>query len=316
MFDKLIDALVACTAFAAGLLATAGQALADEPIVTKAPAAALSTTSGACTSVWGFFVTDCPLSWYGVRLYGTIDAGGGYQTHGAPLDPNFAQGSSYLVQKMNRQAMWTLAPGALSTSAVGVLVDERFAPGWAFIGQLETSFDPYSLELSNSPYSIAGNRGVPLNLQTANNNSSRAGQFYNSVGYIGVNSDTFGTLTFFRQNALTLDAITAYDPMGGSYAFSALGFSSSNCGAGTQKPAALPPRSNTGSTSGRYASGRSLKSGAIIKTMARTGITKARLAVIYRSATSAGARRTFTRRNLQMGERRGEPLACGRSYQR
>ena len=232
MFDKLIDALVVCTAFAAGLLATAGQALADEPIVTKAPAAALSTTSGACTSVWGFFVTDCPLSWYGVRLYGTIDTGGGYQTHGAPLDPNFAQGSSYLVQKMNRQAMWTLAPGALSTSAVGVLVDEPFAPGWAFIGQLETSFDPYSLELSNSPYSIAGNRGVPLNLQTANNDSSRAGQFYNSVGYIGVNSDTFGTLTFFRQNALTLDAITAYDPMGGSYAFSALGFSSSNCGAG------------------------------------------------------------------------------------
>ena len=150
----------------------------------------------------------------------------------APLDPYFAQGSSYLVQKMNRQAMWTLAPGALSTSNVGILVDEPFAPGWAFIGQLEASFDPYSLELSNSPYSIAGNRGVPLNLQTANNDSSRAGQFYNSVGYIGVNSDTFGTLTFFRQNALTLDAITAYDPMGGSYAFSALGFSSSNCGAG------------------------------------------------------------------------------------
>jgi predicted porin len=232
MFDKLIAPLVVCTTFAAGLLATAGQALADEPIVTKAPAAALSTTSSACTSVWGFFVTDCPLSWYGARFYGTIDAGGGYQTHGAPLDPHFAQGSSYLVQKMNRQAMWTLAPGALSTSTVGVLVEEPFAPGWAFIGQLETSFDPYSLELSNSPYSIAGNRGVPLNLQTANNDSSRAGQFYNSVGYIGVNSDTFGTLTFFRQNALTLDAITAYDPMGGSYAFSALGFSSSNCGAG------------------------------------------------------------------------------------
>jgi predicted porin len=232
MFDKLTAPLVVCTTFAAGLLATAGQALANEPIVTKAPTAASSTTSSACTSVWGFFVTDCPLSWYGVRFYGTIDAGGSYQTHGAPFDPYFAQGSSYLVQKMNRQAMWTLAPGALSTSTVGVLVDEPFAPGWAFIGQLETSFDPYSLELSNSPSSIADNRGVPLNLQTANNDSSRAGQFYNSVGYIGVNSETFGTLTFFRQNALTLDAITAYDPMGGSYAFSALGFSSSNCGAG------------------------------------------------------------------------------------
>ena len=232
MFDKLRDALVVFMAFAAGVLAIAGPALADEAIVTKATAAALSTSSGACTSVWAFFITACPLSWYGVRLYGTIDTGAGYQTHGAPLDPNYAQGSSYLVQKMNRQAMWTLAPGALSTSAVGVLVDKPFAPGWAFIGQLETSFDPYSLELSNSPYAIAGNRGVPLNQQTAYSNSSRAGQFYNSLGYVGINSDTFGTITFFRVNALTLDAITAYDPMGGSYAFSALGFSSSNCGAG------------------------------------------------------------------------------------
>jgi predicted porin len=232
MFNKLKIALIVYVAFIAGLLVGAAQALADGPIVTKAPAAALPSPPTACTSAWSFFVTDCPLSWYGVRFYGTIDVGAGYQTHGAPLDPNYAQGSSYLVQKMNRQAMWTLAPGGLSTSAVGVLVDERFAPGWAFIGQLETSFDPYSLQLSDSPYAIAGNRGVPLNQQTAYSDSSRAGQFYNSVGYIGINFDTFGTLTFFRQNALTLDAITAYDPMGGSYAFSALGFSSSNCGAG------------------------------------------------------------------------------------
>src|ERR1700761_1859745 len=171
IFDKLIAPVVVCTIFVAGSLATSGQALADDPIVTKAPSAALSTTSSACTSVWGFFVTDCPLSWYGVRFYGTIDAGGGYQTHGAPLDPYYAQGSSYLVQKMNRQAMWTLAPGALSTSTVGVLVDEPLAPGWDFIGQLETSFDPYSFELSNSSYAIAGNRGVPLSQQTAYSDS-------------------------------------------------------------------------------------------------------------------------------------------------
>src|SRR3984957_19957751 len=119
MSKNIRDALVVCSAFAAGVLATAGHALADQPIVTKAPAAASAIPSSACTSVWGFFVTDCPLSWYGVRFYGTIDTGAGYQTHGAPLDPNYAQGSSYLVQKMNRQAMWTLAAGALSTSTVG-----------------------------------------------------------------------------------------------------------------------------------------------------------------------------------------------------
>jgi len=87
MFDRVIGALVVCTVFAAALLATAGRALADEPIVTKAPVAAVATAPSSCSSVWGFFVTDCPLSWYGVRLYGTIDAGAGYRTHGAPLDP-------------------------------------------------------------------------------------------------------------------------------------------------------------------------------------------------------------------------------------
>ena len=62
--------------------------------------------------------------------------------------------------------------------------------------------------------------------------SSHAGQIYNSLGYAGVSSDVLGTLTFLRQNALTLDGVFAYDPMAASYAFSALGFSSSNCGAG------------------------------------------------------------------------------------
>jgi predicted porin len=229
--QKRFALLVGAVLSAVALATTAS--FADDIVVTKAaPPAALPTNPGACTSAWGFFVTDCPLSYYGVRLYGTIDAGVGYQTHGAPFDPNFSQGSSYLIQKMNRESMWTLAPNALSTSNIGVLVDEPFAPGWAFIGQLETSFDPYSLRLSNGPASIAGNRGVPLDEQTANNDSSRAGQFYNSVGYIGLNSESLGTLTVFRVNALTVDAIAAYDPMGGSYAFSALGFSSSNCGAG------------------------------------------------------------------------------------
>jgi hypothetical protein len=128
MFNKLIDTVIVCTAFAVGLLASGGQALADDLIVTKAPAAAWSTPSSACMSVWGFFVTDSPLSWYGVRFYGTIDAGGGYQTHGAPLNPYFAQGSSYLVQKMNREAMWTLAPGALGRPQRLADVQQRHGP--------------------------------------------------------------------------------------------------------------------------------------------------------------------------------------------
>ncbi len=222
-------ALLAILAAAAG---TTGSAFADEPIVTKAPVVSAPAAPGPCDSVPAFFLTTCQLSWYGVRFYGTVDIGGGYQTNGAPFNPQFPQGSSYLVQKMNRSSMFTLAPNALSRSNIGVVVNEPFAPGWAFVADLEAGFDPYSLQLSNGPASIAENRGVPLNAQSANNDSSHAGQFYNALGFLGVSSDTFGTLTFFRQNALTLDAIQAYDPMAGSYAFSAIGFSSSNCGAG------------------------------------------------------------------------------------
>jgi predicted porin len=52
------------------------------------------------------------------------------------------------------------------------------------------------------------------------------------LGFLGVSSDTYGTLTFFRQNALTLDGVLAYDPMAGSYAFSPIGFSGVVAGGG------------------------------------------------------------------------------------
>src|SRR5208282_674364 len=226
----LFAALSAAVLLAGAASMTA--ASADEPILTKAPAASAPASPTSCDSVPAFFLSTCQLAWYGVRFYGVIDVGAGYQTNGAPFNPQFPQGSSYVVQKMSRSPMWTLAPNALSRSSIGVQVNEPFAPGWAFVADLEAGFDPYSLQFSNGPASIAANRGVPLDAQSANNDSSHAGQIYNALGFLGVSSDTLGTLTFFRQNALTLDGVFAYDPMAASYAFSALGFSSSNCGAG------------------------------------------------------------------------------------
>ena len=58
------------------------------------------------------------------------------------------------------------------------------------------------------------------------------GQWYNGQGYVGVSSPTYGTLTIFRQNALTLDAVFDYDPLGASYAFSPIGFQGITCGGG------------------------------------------------------------------------------------
>jgi predicted porin len=221
---------VTAAAAAVAIFGGAGAAFAADlgPYPVKAPVKADDT----CTSIMDFFTTACQLKGYGVRIYGTVDVGYGYQTHGAPFDPQFVTGASYFIQKMNRQAMWGLAPNGLSQSSIGVQVVEPLGGGWKLVGQLEAGFDPYSLQLSSSPGSLASNLGVPLNQQTTNGDSTRAGQFYNGQGYVGVSNDTWGTLTFFRQNTLLTDGILAYDPMGGSYAFSPIGFSGLVAGGG------------------------------------------------------------------------------------
>jgi predicted porin len=219
------------TAMILGLAAAyATDASADE-----ATAAAAMTTQTPpppmCGSLADFLITDCPLTWNGITLYGAIDAGVTWESHGAPFNRSSAVGQAYLIQKYSNRAQWGLAPNGLTNSMIGIKGDEPLAPGWAFVFDLEAGFDPYSLQFSNGPRSQAENAGVPLTNQNSAADSSRAGQFYNSVGYLGVSSP-YGTLTAFRQNSLTFDAVFAYDPLTASYAFSPLGWQGITCGVG------------------------------------------------------------------------------------
>jgi predicted porin len=228
--------LAVYTAMILGLpgAACATDAAADGTMATKA-APAVTTRAASqpatCGSVEDFVVTKCPLTWNGITLYGTIDAGVSWRSHGAPFNGTSAVGVDYLIQKYSRGSRWDLGPNALSQSNIGIKGNEPFAPGWAFIFDLQAGFDPYSLQFANGPHSVAQNAGVPLTSQETNSDSSRAGQFYNSVGYLGVSSP-YGTVTVFRQNSLTLDAVFAYDPMGASYAFSPIGWQGITCGVG------------------------------------------------------------------------------------
>ena len=203
-------------------------------MATKAPppAAAPASPPPSCGSLWDFVATACPLTWYGITVYGTIDVGGGWLSHGTPFSGTSAPGQDYLIQKNSNRARWGLAPNGMSQSNIGIKGNETIAPGWAFVFDLEAGFDPYSLRLADGPRSIAQNINVPLTSQNALADSSRAGQFYNSLGYLGVSSPTYGTLTVFRQNSLTLDGVLAYDPMGASYAFSPIGWQGTTCGVG------------------------------------------------------------------------------------
>jgi predicted porin len=76
---------------------------------------------------------------------------------------------------------------------------------------------------------------IPQNQTTAYGDSSRAGQWFNGQGCVRVSSPTYGTLTVFRQNALTLDADFDYDPFAASYAFSPIGFQGATYGGGNTK---------------------------------------------------------------------------------
>jgi predicted porin len=169
------------------------------------------------------------LTFKGVTVYGAIDVGYAYQTHGAPLSGSLSTGIQdvMLGSASSNKAISTIAPNGLSQSFVGVKVEESFAPGWTVLAKLESGFLPTSGELTDGCASLARANGVALNQQASKGDSSRCGQLFNQAAYGGVSSSTYGTLTVGRQNSLALDLQAAYDPMAGSYAFSLLGYSGS-----------------------------------------------------------------------------------------
>ena len=210
--------------FAATILAAAGACCG---------VSAANAAPKTCTGLWDFIETDCQLTWYGITLYGAIDAGFSYQTHGAPLDTRSPPGSAYIVQRYSRSSSrWDVAPNGLQNSFIGIKGTEPIGGNTSVVFALDAGFDPYSLKLSSGPGSAAHNAGIPQNQQTAWADSSRGGQWYNGNGYVGVSSPSYGTLTVFRQNSLTYDGVLEYDPMGASYAFSPIGWQGITCGGG------------------------------------------------------------------------------------
>jgi predicted porin len=135
--------------------------------------------------------------------------GYGYQTNGAALNGSLPTGLTYFPQKMNSGAKWLISPNAISASNAGFLVQEPLGGGWSFVGQLEVAFDPASMLLANGPASLRDSIGVPLGIEKGVTDSSLNGQFYNSLGYLGISSDTWGTLTFLRQGSLMRDVTAA-----------------------------------------------------------------------------------------------------------
>jgi predicted porin len=179
--------------------------------------------------------SDCPLSAGPITVYGTIDVGGGYYSAGADRSP-VTDKMAYAIQKYSNTSRWQANYNSLSTSVIGLKLKQDLgllgAPGWSVIGVLEAGVNPYSGMFDNGPRSLADNNARFTSKSPFSGtalDSSRAGQWDNSQGYVGISNNTYGTLTFGRTNSLVLDSLLAYDPVT-SVAFSLLGVSNTIAG--------------------------------------------------------------------------------------
>jgi predicted porin len=184
------------------------------------------------------------LSIGGVTLYGTIDIGYAYQNHGVPLSSSLPGGLEYQAFTTTRNfsgSQSTVAESGLEQSKIGIRVQQPIVDNLNLVARVETGINPLSGQLTDACQSIAKNSGVgtPANPsgQTANADSSRCGQFFNAQAFGGLGSPDYGQLTIGRHNSLQLDALAQYDPQALSYAFSFLGYSGFNGGAGSTQAA-------------------------------------------------------------------------------
>ena len=191
----------------------------------------------AAVGAGGTAAADDALTWRGVTVYGTIDVGVAWLSHGAPLSPDFPPGLPFVVQKFSDRAIVSIAPNGLSQSRLGLAGTEALGDGVSAIFRLETGFQPTSGALTDGPRSLVAADGVPLKAQTTSGDTGRAGQALQGAAWAGLDGGRFGALTFGRQNSLLLDDLITYDPQAQSYAFSPIGYSGVASGAGDTQDA-------------------------------------------------------------------------------
>jgi predicted porin len=195
-----------------------------------------ASTPDPCTSGKEIVTTDCTLTWHGITLYGAYDIGVGYVSHGLPENGYNFEGES-LVNRNGYQSRMVVAPNNLQQTGLGVRAKEGLGHGWSVVFNANSGINPQSGRLANANATMTINNGLPRASYSEAIDGSRDGSVFNDEFYGGVSSDQFGTLTFGRMRALGTDAMLQYDPAGGSYAFSYIGYNGTMAGGGDTEDA-------------------------------------------------------------------------------
>jgi predicted porin len=197
----------------------------------EGPAPAAPPTPAACASVQEFRATDCSLTWNGITLYGVYDVGVGWVSHGLPENGYNYEGES-LVNRNGNHSQFLIAPNNLQQTGLGIKGKVEFLDDWYAVFNASTGINPQSGQLANMAATNTTNNGLPRGSYSETGDGARAGQPFNDEFYGGISSEHLGTLTFGRQRALGTDAMLAYDPAGGAYSFSYIGYNGTMAGGG------------------------------------------------------------------------------------
>ncbi len=206
-------------------------ALAAADLPGPEPVPASPSTPSACDSVKEFVATDCALTWHGITIYGAYDVGLGWVSHGLPENGYNYEGES-LVNRNANHSEFLIAPNNLQQSGLGIKGKIEFMDGWYAVFNASTGINPQSGQLANMAATNTINSGLPRYAYSITGDGARAGQPFNDEFFGGVSSTQVGTLTFGRQRSLGTDAMLAYDPAGGAYSFSYIGYNGTMAGGG------------------------------------------------------------------------------------
>ncbi len=150
------------------IAAGAGSAYAADLPTKKAPATPAPVNCYASLWTWlNSSAADCPITYGGITLYATIDAGVGYELNGAGYNQWWNNGVSNIITKQSTHGpQWLWTPNGLSQSVVGVKMSEPLGTsGWSIIGTAETGFNPYGINLAYAQKGQVQENGKSVSLR-------------------------------------------------------------------------------------------------------------------------------------------------------
>jgi predicted porin len=182
-----------------------------------------------------FLVIACalaqPLAAQNLTLYGVVDLGIQYETHGVPPNDYYIGGTAAFLRPNDRGPVLAVTPNNLGQSLIGLEGNETFGDRLTLAFKLETYFNPQSGELSSGFKSLAQNNGRALDQQGTALDSSVDGEPLETA-YLAISSCKLGSLQVGRITTPLADGVAKYDPGMVSNAFSLIGAQGTAAGGG------------------------------------------------------------------------------------